>query len=207
MSWYDGWAIEEGVVTDEVVGTGSATVFGLPRSHWHCQLDNFAWPRVRPVGLREHIERFLAQVEEGGSPHLVLLGPPGVGKTHLGVAAYRWAVVRVGTLLATWVNVPAFCERVKAGYAHDPDPFPDYQAATRLVVMDDLFGRELTAHEAGHIVYRMLDVAYQNGAALLVTMNQTLTDLEARLPPHERSRLLSQPTVIAMSAERDWRLA
>ena len=183
----------------------SQTVFRLPRSHWHCTLTNFSWESVRPLALHKHYLQFLQEAEAGGSPHLLLTGPPGIGKSHLGVAAYRWMVMHVGTELATWLNVPSFCDKVKNAYNLPYDPMVEYQDARRFVVLDDLFGRDLTTHEGAQIVPRLLDIAYQNGAAVLITMNQEAKDLPARLPPHEVSRILAEAKIIPMSAEQDWR--
>lgn len=183
-----------------------STVFRLPRSHWHCTLSNFEWGNVRPEQLRSRIEAFLPEIETGGAPHILLTGDPGIGKTHLGVAAYRWAAARLGTGAVTWLNVPEFCERVKRGYGgSDPDPWEDYEGAQRLVVLDDLFGKELSSHEKDQIVTRLLDTAYLNNAAVLMTMNQDVEELKARLPPHEVSRLLAKHTAIRMKSDKDRR--
>jgi DNA replication protein DnaC len=171
-------------------------------------LDNFVWDAVRPPALRTHVEQFLTEIEAAvQAPHLLLTGAPGLGKTHIGVGIYRWAVARFGTMLATWLNVPVFCDQVKTTYTSTDtrDLFADYAEARRLVVLDDLFGRDLTAHEAGQVVYRLLDTAYQNGAAVLVTMNKEVEELPARLPQHETSRLLAQATIIPLKGDRDWR--
>jgi len=188
----------------------SLTVFRVPRSHWHCTLENFVWDAVHPPSLRKHLLQFLHTVATGGNAHLILTGPPGLGKTHLSIAAYRRMVTQVGTILTTWINIPSFCDRVKNTYTTmgGPvgDPVGDYSEALTLVVLDDLFGRDLTQHEASQIVNRLLDVAYQNDAAVLVTMNQDIGELSARLPQHEISRLLAHSTVIPISGERDWRL-
>jgi DNA replication protein DnaC len=185
----------------------SRTVFRLPRSHWHCDIASFAWDNVRPRALRQRYLEFLEQAAAGEAPHLLLTGEPGIGKTHLGVAAYRWMVARVGTELATWLNVPTFCDQVKAGYTNGAaqTPLEEYEDARRFVVLDDLFGRDLTTHEASQIVYRLLDIAYQNRAAMLITMNQDAQDLASRLPPHEVSRVLAGAKIIPMVAEQDWR--
>lgn len=185
----------------------SQTIFRLSRSHWHCRIANFEWETVRPQALRDSYMQFLEAAAAGEAPHLLLTGAPGIGKTHLGVAAYRWMVLRVGTELATWINLPTFCDQVKAAYSYTEahDPLSEYEQASRFVVLDDLFGRDLTTHEAGQIVYRLLDIAYQNGAALLITMNQSHEELKVRLPKHEVSRLLANVTIIPMQAEQDWR--
>lgn len=185
----------------------SLTVFRLPRSHWHCHTHNFEWGGVRPRALREHYEKFLGDAAEGGAPHLILTGDPGIGKSHLGVAAYRWMALREGTELVTWINVPLFCDEVKASYAaaSSYNPFDAYQDARRFVVLDDLFGRELTPYEASQILCRLLDIAYQNGAGILITMNPPVETLAAQLHPHEVSRLLSKASIIPMTADKDWR--
>ncbi len=150
--------------------------------------------------------RFLEAAVAGEAPHLLLTGTPGIGKTHLGVAAYRHLAHEVGTEKATWLNVPTFCDRVKAAYSAEHDPLLEYQDARRFVVLDDLFGRPLTSHEAEQIVYRLLDTAYQNGTAVLITTNSSTEELEAKLPPHEMSRLLAGATIIPVHATKDMRL-
>lgn len=192
--------------TDGPEEDGSATVFRLPRGYWHCQLSNFAWENVTPASTRQHYLQFLSETVEGAAPHLILTGPPGIGKTHLGVAAYRYVVRAVGTGLATWVNVPEFCALAKRSYSGEVvDPFEDFSQARRLVVLDDLLGRDLSMHEASQIVYRMLDVAYQNAAAVLLTMNPPVTELAAKFPPHEVSRILAHAKIIPMTGLRDQR--
>lgn len=184
---------------------GSLTVHGLPRSHWHCTLGNFGWDGVKPVALRQTLADFVAKVKEGQAPHLLLSGDPGIGKSHLGVGVYRAAVEHWGTQLATWVSVPDFCDAVKRAYDGGVDPFRDFELARRLVVLDDLFGRELSTHEATAIIFRMINVAYQNGAALLITMNQNPQALGGKLPAHEVSRLLANAQVVLMAAAADYR--
>lgn len=183
-------------------------MFRLPRSHWHAQLDNFDWAAVSPKSLRGAVETFVGEVEAGTAPHLILTGDPGVGKSHIGVACYRTMAAKVGTELVTWVNVPQFCENVKRSYnAGEVDPWPDVEGAKRLVVLDDLFGRDLSMHESTQILYRLIDTSYQNGAAVLVTMNQDVrnSDFLTRLPQHEYSRLMARSTIVPMTAAQDWR--
>lgn len=183
----------------------SPTVFRLPRSHWHCDLETFQWDRLHPASLQKHYEQFLTQLVDGGAAHLLLTGAPGIGKTHLGVVAYRWAAARLGTELTTWINIPTFCSRVKQAFSSDFDPMLEYEAARRLVVLDDLFGRDLSAFEASQIVYRLIDSAYQNGASVLITMNQPADDLKNRLPAHEVSRVLAGAQIAALTSAKDWR--
>ncbi len=187
-------------------GAEGWTVYRLPRSHWHCQVDAFDFAGVEPRSLRDRVHKFVTQVAAGESPHLIMTGAPGIGKTHLGVGIYRALAASLGTSLVTWLNVPAFCEEVKRGYkAGEPDPWEDYEGARRLVVLDDVFGRELTSHEKDQIVTRLLDTAYRNNAAVVATMNQDVKELAQRLPAHEISRLLAASTIVPMTSTKDWR--
>lgn len=184
----------------------SSIVFHLPRSLWHCYLENFVWDAVTPQALPQHVHTFLEQAQQGHHPHLLLTGGPGIGKSHLGVGIYRWMVAQVGTVQAVWVSVANFCDRVKASYSLGYDPFESYAEATRLVVLDDLFSREWTAHERDQIIVRLIELAYQNQAAMVITMNPPPEELQVRLHAHEVSRLLEQHTVIRMNAGgKDWR--
>lgn len=193
------------MTTPAPIEGGGFIVYRLPRSHWHCHLWTFEWAGVKPASTRMRIEEFVHNVNAGQSPHMLLTGDPGIGKSHLGVGVYRAVAAQLGTELVTWVNVPAFCEQIKREYGSDYDPWQDYEAARRLVVLDDLFGRALSAHEMSQIVYRLIDTAYQNGAAVLVNMNQNVEELKARLASHEVSRLLAESTIIPMTSTKDWR--
>ena len=183
-----------------------ATVFRLPRSHWHCALWNFDWETVHPASLHDRVLAFLHGVQDKKAPHLILTGPPGIGKTHVGIGAYRVGSVTWGTELVTWLNMPAFCERVKRAYGDaSADPWYDLESAKRLVVVDDMFGKALSPHETDQILVRLLDTCYQNGAAMLITMNPSVEEIQKRLNPHEISRMLADSTIIPMQADTDRR--
>lgn len=192
---------------DDEQQTSGWTVFRLPRSHWHCHLFNFDWACVTPAALRNHINSFVQEVADGKAPHALLVGKPGIGKSHIGVGVYRALTAVYGTGLVCWINVPTFCETVKRSYgAGEVDPWPDIEDAKRLLVLDDLFARELSAHEKDQIITRLLDTAYQNNAAILCTMHQDVQELQMRLPPHEVSRLLANNApIFQMTSQKDYR--
>lgn len=185
----------------------SHLIFRVPRSHWHAQVANFKWSDVRPNATRPAIEAWWQRAINGEAPHLLMTGLPGCGKSHLGVGLYRAMASLFGTERVTYIHVPTFCETVKRGYGDDSTNFAwsDIELATRLVVLDDLFGRELTAHDKDQIFTRILETAYSNHAALVATMNPSVEELQTRLPPHEISRLLADAVVIPMVGVKDQR--
>ncbi len=177
----------------------------MPRSHYHVQLSNFQWDGIRPASLQSRLADFYRGAVDGQAPHMLLTGSPGVGKSHLGLGMYRAVSAALGTELATWLNVPAFCEDVKRSYQGTHDPWVEYEQARRLVVLDDLFGREWTAHEKDQIITRLIDTAYTSGAAVMLTMNPPVEELMQRLPAHEISRVLADCTIIPMISSKDYR--
>lgn len=194
------------MVTESPWPDESHIIYRVPRSHWHAQLSNIDWTPLRPLSLRKAVEEFYTATIAGRAPHLILTGNPGICKTHIGIGMYRAIASALGTEQAIWISVPEFCEAVKRGYGSEGgDVWSEYEAATRLVVLDDLFGRELTNHEKDQIFTRLIDGAYTRGAAVLATMNPSHTELMQRLPPHEISRLLASATIVPVTSSRDWR--
>ncbi len=173
----------------------SQTVFGLPRSHWACTFENFKWPSK---GVQNAIAQWGDAAQEGKKGNLLLTGTPGNGKTHLAVALYRWGVLRWGTLLCSFIQVPEFFHTVKQTFNSpgSEDPFRDLEEAKKLVILDDILGRTPTPWELDHIIFRLINTAYTNGASLIATTNYTLDELSGILKPHEVSRLTDGVKII-----------
>lgn len=166
----------------------SSTVFGVPSSHLHANFENFRWPSV-PV--QRAVEDFMELQLKGEKANLLLTGGSGLGKTHLSVALYRWGVRRWGSLHCALVHVPQFFHEVKKSFdGQTGDPFQDVADAKKIMVIDDILGRNPTPWELDHVVFRLIDSAYTNQASMVVTANHTLEQIGGILKPHEMSRLL-----------------
>ena len=178
----------------------SETGFRLDPSHYHCHLSNFdAKPSLLKVIVdfqQHHIE------QRTPAPHLILIGDPGLGKTHLAVALYRWWVYHSNLTDSQYIHVGSFCNEVKASFS-DPDqhdPFRDVGRAS-LLVLDDLFGKEPTKWEMSHVLPRLIDIAYRRDMSLVVTTNFSQDQMLAAFQPHESSRLFKNATIVQMSGE------
>lgn len=166
----------------------SGTIFRIPRSHHHCDFENFTWPS-EPI--KEEVLTYLSALDTGSRKNLIITGPPGLGKTHLAVALYRWGVWRWGTARSMIMNTPDFCDSVKSRFdSQKYDLFEDVEDVTKLMVFDDMFGRLLTPWEIDHVIYRLISVTHQNQASIVVTTNLNLDQMGQILKPHEMSRLL-----------------
>lgn len=179
----------------------SPTVFGLPRSHWHCTLNNFDWSSWPQKEAR--VAEVLGGMEAGEAPHILMTGPPGVGKTHLAVGLYRWAAAKRDLRAAHFVHVPSFCDKVKASFDEEGagDPFARVEDARFLLALDDVFGRELSPWEARNVIPRLIGAAYRNDAALVATMNPTLEEAKDLVEYHEMSRLLQDGQIWRFEGE------
>lgn len=182
----------------------SLTVFDVPKSHRHCTFANFHWPSE---SIKAAVLEFLARMEAGQTSHLLVTGTPGVGKTHLAVAIYRWAVLKWGTMLCNLIQVSPFFDLVKASFnsSEENSPFLDVEDAKKLVALDDLLGRSPTPFEIDHVIFRLINTAHSNSASLVITSNQTIDQISQVLKPHEVSRILEHAVHLEVKGpDRRW---
>jgi DNA replication protein DnaC len=174
---------------------GSWTVLNVERRLHHCQLHNLNWSRC-PYAVQPVLD-FMGEVTSEEPSKLILFGKTGLGKSHIAVGLYRWGVYMWDTAECMYLHVPSFCDRVKSSYGED-DPgstdlpaYADLKMARRLVIVDDVFGRELTRHELQVIVPNIITLSFSTGAAVVFTMNYTLDEASKYIPAHEFDRMLA----------------
>lgn len=142
---------------------------GFPFNKTLEQFDFRRHPELRRQAFQSYLDPSF--VKEGHS--LVLIGPPGVGKTHLAVAigmqqALRGADVRfsrVQKLMARVLEAPSPRER---------ELLLKPLRKCGLLILDE-FGYLLTDPETGPILYDLVAERYEHGATL-ITSNKSLQE-------------------------------
>lgn len=156
-----GWKIVEraglsGAVRCEcAVATRAADLLAsasIPPNYRNATLENFQIPEDNPTGRKNlgtalmQVRAFLREFPSPERPGLLLVGDPGVGKTHLAIAAMKVLIDRGHE--CTFFDYQNLLDRIRSGYdaASGASDREAYRSAldAEVLVLDDLGAHRVT---------------------------------------------------------------
>ena len=168
-------------IDDNIRRTLSAA--GIPARYQRCDLDSFQTSNdslIRALSAGKRFTERFPVVDKG----LLFYGPPGVGKTHLGVAVLRACVQRSG-LRAVFYESRELLRVIRETY--NPQVRATESEVIRpvlnaeLFVFDD-FGAEKTSEWVDETLNLIVNVRYNNNRPTIFTTNFPPVDADAKLP-------------------------
>ena len=175
-----------------------------------CSFDNF-----EPLpGTELALQKARAYVDNFGEPDgkwLLLFGPPGNGKTHLGMAL-RGEIEHRHNCLALAITQPYLLQQIRASWDRKPGDDPDGRSedwildklqVAKFVLLDDLMGWKEWADDR---MFVLLDGRYRNQKKTVFTSNHDPGQLEKALGPRLWSRFAARTEMVRVTAG-DYRIS
>jgi DNA replication protein DnaC len=155
---------------------------GIPPRFVAESLETLDWKQaaLQNTELREYVDRALDYWQAGIG--LMLIGPIGVGKTHVAIGLGKFAVQQ--GLTFTFSNAASFLERLWKSYddtrfnhwAKSEEQIIDDLAQCDLLVLDDLRVDGLTPWSRSKFL-KLINRRWEGRAPIVVTSNFTLNEL------------------------------
>ncbi len=166
---------------------------GLPPEYLGKTFENFEiGPNQRAVA---QIHTYLQEKKYEKGEGLILVGPTGVGKTHL-VAAIIHELAKMEEYVV-FLYTADFLDEIRETYDDEytgEDKFEMVRTAT-ILVLDDL-GTERMTDWAKEKITQLLNYRYNNLLPTIVTTNLSLDELRERIGERAFSRLLARSEVL-----------
>lgn len=125
------------------------------------------------------------------SPSLLLIGAPGLGKTHLSIAIACAAIEKGFDVL--YVPFHTLLTKLEAArFGKTSEEFQDYLSpalSCELLILDDL-GSEFSTSFSTAVLYDIINTRQMQGAPTIINTNLKQNELSARYGERIRSRLL-----------------
>lgn len=171
----------------------------IPPAYRHATIDTFeAGTPSTQAALRMVRER-IADYGPGSQRGVMLIGPNGVGKTHLAIGILRALVERGYS--GAFYNVIDLLDEFKAQYGRgESESRVDSDLTRDVLVLDDLGVQRATGWSAERL-HAVINRRYELGRTLIVTTNRTVNELRKVLDNAIVSRLYEMCAIVMIDGE------
>ena len=157
--------------------------------------------------VKEHMAVYIEAARQRGEAldHVLLYGPPGLGKTHLSLAVAE-GVVRSGWLIM-YVSAPHLMDELERGKFQKDAAALEYREiifGCDLLVIDDL-GTEMVTSYTRSEVYDLVNTRLNTSRPTIINTNLGLRDIEKKYTSRVYSRIAGTYAVVEFKG-RDIRL-
>lgn len=175
---------------------------GLVGRFAEARLENFNAPTQAHRNVLSAVTRFADDLPKNAGGGLILVGQPGVGKTHLGAALVRAAIEQHG-IAARIVTVRGLVRRLRDCWRRnscesESDVIEAY-GTVGLLVLDEV-GASLGGQAEQAQLLEVIDLRYQHRLPTVVLSNLNVPLLRAALGERSIDRLRENARLLAL----DW---